>query len=301
MAESEPVLTVAICTRNRHESLLRALGSLAGQRGESTWEVLVVDNASQDGSGEAARSLRDDFPVPLAIAIEPEPGLSHARNRALRSARGRALVFADDDVTFREGWLAAHLQAFADPDVIATGGPIRPVLPEDLDADWRQFLESELGGPTSRYDFGQELQEIPGSRGLLLPFGANFGVERAAALSVGGFRADLGWGRRRIPGEETDLLQRLVARPGRMLYLPDAAVDHHIEAARATREHYLRWCRGYGRSLARLDPPRGARERIGRALHQFARALRWSMGGGDIRARRERESALGHALELLAR
>ena len=47
MAESEPALTVAICTRNRRDSLLRALASLAGQETSAAWDVLVVENASE--------------------------------------------------------------------------------------------------------------------------------------------------------------------------------------------------------------------------------------------------------------
>ena len=56
MAESEPALTVAICTRNRRDSLLRALASLARQETRAAWDVLVVENASEDDTG-AARTV----------------------------------------------------------------------------------------------------------------------------------------------------------------------------------------------------------------------------------------------------
>src|SRR5206468_3234707 len=108
MAESEPALTVAICTRNRRELLLRALASLAAQQARAAWDVLVVENASDDDTRTAVAALAGDFPVPLAVASEPVRGLSHARNRALREARGRAVVFLDDDATCRAGWVAAH-------------------------------------------------------------------------------------------------------------------------------------------------------------------------------------------------
>jgi len=299
MAESESALTVAICTRNRRASLVRALASLARQESSADWDVLVVDNGSEDDTRDAVAALGRDFPVRLALVSEPDHGLSHARNRALRDANGRAVVYIDDDVTLRAGWVEAHARALAGPDVLATGGPILPVLPEGLGAEWRAFLEGELGGPTGRYDFGREPQEIPGPRGILLPFGGNLGVVRSLALEVGGFRTDLGWGPRRIPGEETEFLRRLRRLPGRILYVPDAALDHHLDAARTSPDAYLRWNRSYGRALVRLRPPRRAGERIARIGRQLLRALWWTLRGRDLRSRRESERSLGQLLELL--
>jgi glycosyltransferase involved in cell wall biosynthesis len=298
MAESEPALTVVICTRNRRDSLLRALASLARQQTSAPWDVLVVENASEDDTRAAATALARDFPVPLAVASEPALGLSHARNRALALARGRAVVFLDDDAACRDGFVDAHAAGFAAPDVLATGGPILPVLPRDLEPAWRGFLEQQIGGPTSRYDFGSAPQEIPGPGGALLPFGANLGLARDAALAEGGFRTDLGWGRRLVPGEETALLQRLQRRSGRILYLPGAAVDHYVDAERCSLAYFLRWSRGYGRSLVRLAPPASALERARRAAVQLAHTARLCTRG-DLAARRAREIALGQALELL--
>jgi GT2 family glycosyltransferase len=298
MAESEPALTVAICTRNRRDSLLRALASLAEQVARTPWDVLVVENASEDDTRAAVGAIARDFPVPLAIESEPALGLSHARNRALHRARGRAVVYLDDDATCHAGWVDAHAAGLAAPGVLATGGRIVPVLPGDLEPGWRAFLEQQMGAPTGRYDFGPQVQEIPGPRGVLLPFGGNLGLARRAAIDAGGFRTDLGWGRRMIPGEETELLQRL-QRSGRILYLPDAAIDHHLDAERTSLAYYLRWSRGYGRSLVRLAPPANARERVRRALTQLARAAWLGARGRALETRRAREIAWGQALELL--
>jgi glycosyltransferase involved in cell wall biosynthesis len=297
MAESEPALTIAICTRNRRAELLRALASLAAQRARVAWDVLVVENASEDDSRAAVEAIAHDFPVPLALASEPVRGLSAARNRALAVARAPALVYLDDDATCRPGWVEAHARALAAPSVLATGGRILPVLPSGLPERWRAFLEQELGGPTGRYDFGPEPAEC-GPGGPALPFGGNLGIARNAALSAGGFRTDLGYGPQMIPGEETALLQRIQRGPGRILYLPDAVIDHHIDAERTSIAAYQRWYRGFGRSLARLDPPANARERWRRAAIELARAARAAMRGRSPRALRERECALGHAAEL---
>ena len=56
-----------------------------------------------------------------------------------------------------------------------------------------------------------------------------------AARASGGFRTDLGWGCVMIPGEDTDMMLRLEARGGRLAYVPDATVDHHIAFERCNR------------------------------------------------------------------
>src|SRR5439155_2663849 len=81
MAEPDAALTIAICTRNRRDLVLRALASLAAQRARAAWDVLVVENAGSDDTREAVAALARDFPVPLAVPTEPARGLPHARNR----------------------------------------------------------------------------------------------------------------------------------------------------------------------------------------------------------------------------
>jgi len=300
MAKPETALTVAICTRNRRAWLLRALASVAEQRASVAWDVLVVENASEDDTRAAVTSLANDFPVRLAVASEPLRGVSAARNRALAEAGARAVLFLDDDETCRAGWVEAHARALAAPDVIATGGRILPVLPSDLPEPWRAFLERDPGGPTGRYDFGPLPAEC-GPGGPALPFAGNLGIARDAALAAGGFRTDLGRRAQMIPGEETALLQRMQRGPGRILYLPDAVIDHHLDAERISLAAYRRWYRGLGRALARIDPPANRRERLGRAARELARAAWWGLRGRDPHALRRHEGALGHALELLYR
>ena len=66
---------------------------------------------------------RGDLMVRLQYVREPRPGLSVARNRALREIRTDVLLFTDDDVEVDHNWIGVHAAAFADPDVDATSGP----------------------------------------------------------------------------------------------------------------------------------------------------------------------------------
>jgi glycosyltransferase involved in cell wall biosynthesis len=304
-----PEFTVAVCTRDRRESLSRTLDSIAEQQARASCEVLVVDNGSADGTLESVHERRADFPAPLRIESEKVPGVGSARNRAIESARGRVVLFTDDDATCRPGWLQAHAAAFADPSVVGTGGRILPKLPPEAPEWLRQALPTEGGGPTARYDFGSQPEEILAGGPILPAFTANMGVVRECALAVGGFRTDVGPGSRIPFAEDVEFFERILDLPGRCLYVPDAVVDHHISPARITREYYLGWHVDLGRASVATREPLGRMERVGELLRYGLRFATWAGRAhwrhGDthleLHALRKREAARGRCLELLGR
>jgi glycosyltransferase involved in cell wall biosynthesis len=304
-------ITVVICTRNRKDSLLQTLATVAPQRAPIAWDVMVVDNGSEDGTAAAVRELAERFPVPLSLVPEPRQGLSFARNRALEDAEGEFVVFLDDDVNCLPGWLAAHARAQSDAEVAATGGRIEPLLPAETLPWLRELIMSENGGPASRYDLGDEPLEFRRQRHVPLPCGANFGLRRALARRLGGFKVDLGWGRRMIPGEESELLGRVLASGGVIRYVPDAHAQHRIQSARSTPEYYRRWYRGHGRATVRANPPADVPRRLARIAEELPKIALWTCRAGwrrwrsmlDARAYgealRKGAKAQGRLLELI--
>ena len=303
-------LTVAICTFGRPLSLQQTLATLAGQSWDGVWEVLIIDNdggASARLQGMAALAV--DLPVDLRVTVESRRGLAFARNRALAEARGDAIVFTDDDVNCMPGWLAAHGDALRDPSVMGTAGRILPILPESASVCFRTLYSSENGGPAARYDYGDEPQVIELGGALQPPFGANMAVRRDTARSLGGFRTELGWGQRMVPGEETDLCRRILSAGGQLLYVPSAVVEHRIDAHRMTHDYYVRWWRGEGRSQVFLDPPRGWVRRTAMAgrlcwslakdIRRQRRARRRRAVMREIRVLQRRSHSEGMLLELL--
>ena len=308
-AETTVDLTVAICTLDRSESLRQTLRTLATQSWGGSWDILIVDNGGGTASGQEACAAVRGLPVDLRVTVEARRGLSFARNRALAEARGDAIIFIDDDVNCLPGWLAAHGDALRDPAVAGIGGRILPVLPESAPECFRLLYTQKHGGPASRYDFGDEPRQItPGGR-VKPPFGANMALRRALALSLGGFRTDLGWGERMLPGEETELFRRILAAGGRVLYVPAAAVEHRIEPTRVTFGYYARWWRGYGRASVRLNPPRGPVQRmtmvgqlcwgVAREARRLRRARRRRDVVRELGALQKRSQSEGGLLELL--
>jgi glycosyltransferase involved in cell wall biosynthesis len=93
--EAEPervTVSVIIPTRNRRELLLRALRSVLRQR-EVTLSVVVVDEASTDGSAEAVHRLGD--PRVHVVRHESARGVSQARNTGLQQVESRWAVIHD--------------------------------------------------------------------------------------------------------------------------------------------------------------------------------------------------------------
>lgn len=304
-----PEFTVAICTRDRRASLSRTLESLTGQRADAVWETLVVDNGSSDDTVAWVGERAAGFPVPLRLASEKTRGAGAARNRAVAEARGRVVLFTDDDASCRPGWLQAHAAAFADPSVVGTGGRILPILPPGTPAWLQRAMPHEQGGPTARYDFGSQPAEIVAGGPILPAFTANMGVVRECALSVGGFRTDVGPGTRIPFAEDVEFFERILELPGRCLYVPDAVVEHHIAPDRTTRAYYLGWHVDLGRASIAMREPMGLAERLGKLLRYGLRLATWAGRARwrqhdphrELYAIRKRETARGRCLELLGR
>jgi len=118
MASSEPIdLTIAICAHNpREDYLAEALSAIAAQEPlplGRTCEFLLIDNASK--APLAGRVVLP--PITSArIVREEKLGLIHARLRSFHEARGRVILYVDDDNVLRPDYLREVLAAFnADP------------------------------------------------------------------------------------------------------------------------------------------------------------------------------------------
>jgi L-malate glycosyltransferase len=243
-------LSVILATRNRVATLRGTLDALAGHDVAGLrWEVIVVDNASSDGT--PAMLAACSGALPLVILSEPELGKNRAMNRALGAARGELLVFTDDDVRPEPGWLAA-LHACADrwPDASVFGGVIRPLYPPETPAWLRSHHFARAAFASFEYSQPEGPLAPP-----LLPFGCNFAV-RADVMRRERFLETVGPRGADYPmGGETELLARLRRGGHRIIYVPSAAVGHIVRPQQLAPS----WLNGrayrHGRGLVRLAPP----------------------------------------------
>jgi len=258
--ERWPVLiTVAICTRNRAESLRRTLESLAAMRvpGDVAWEVVVVNNGGTDHTDQVIAAFASRLPI--RREFEPQPGLSRARNRAVDAANGDYIVWTDDDVIVDPGWLAAYAEAFRRwPEAAVFGGRITPRLEEPVPR-WFLGTQALWIGMLGTRDFGDA--DLPLClAGERLPYGPNFAIR---AIEQRKYRYDTelghapGQGRR---GEEMDVVERLLRSGASGYWVPQAKVEHCFTRGQLTTPCAARFYASIGETVAFRDRPAASGE-----------------------------------------
>ncbi len=241
-------ITVILCTYNRCHDLQTALDSVAASILPETvsWDVLVVDNNSNDQTREVVSQHCLKNPGHFKYLFEPSPGKSHALNSGIREATGDVLAFMDDDVTVEPTWLQNLTEALNNNDWAGTGGRIILQWPSSVP----EWLVKE--GPLARHGFpgfdqGTEPCALTGP-----PFGTNMAFHKTMFEKHGGFRLDLGPSpHNEIRNEDTEFGRRLISAGERIRYVPQAIVYHPVPAEKLHQKHFLKWGFDKGRGEAR--------------------------------------------------
>jgi glycosyltransferase involved in cell wall biosynthesis len=244
--------TVAICTYNGSQRISLVLEALARQDfPHEDWEVLVIDNASTDVTGEVAdRFIKENLGGCGRVVREEQPGLSFARARAVQEARGEIICFLDDDNIPAPYFVAAARQAFAErPQTGVIGGRVLPrweTKPTPLAEAVAPFALAicDLGGRAQRVDAvgGGIVGAGLCVRTELLQIIYKYG-ETAARVSGR-------QGKNLMSGE--DLVISVVARQlgWECWYVPALQIEHILPASRMKKDYLLRLYDGMGRGQA---------------------------------------------------
>jgi glycosyltransferase involved in cell wall biosynthesis len=118
-------ITVVIPVYNRRDAIAQTVASVAGQRDASVASVIVVDDASTDGSAEAAARC----PGTEVVRLDVNGGSAAARNAGLARVTTPWVAFLDSDDLWRPGLLRA-LWPHTARDVLVSGAAV-------LEADGR--------------------------------------------------------------------------------------------------------------------------------------------------------------------
>ena len=222
-------LSICIVNWNRRDLLQNLLASLKPARAGLNTELILVDNASSDGSAEMVAA---DFPDVVLVRNTQNLGFSKANNQAVARARGRLLLFLNNDTIVRPGTLAQMVKFLDEhPDVVAVGPRltagdgqprdrymILPTLPVLLDRirflHWTRLFH----GSYQRYRRGrfnaevtQAVGQIPGSAVM---------VRKDQFLACGGWDEGFEFG-----CEDFDLSARL-KEYGLLYYVANAEIVH---------------------------------------------------------------------------
>lgn len=227
-AQRRPTISCIVAGRNERETIAQAVRSLFDQDLPPD-EILVVDDASDDGMLDAVRPLRRLGPVRVVRnrGASGRAGRPSATNLGLRLSRGEIVVSLDADTTFDRGMLRHLVAPFADPRVGVVAGNIRVRNAEPSLLARLQRLEYAQGIElhkrfTDLYD------------GTLFASGAIGAYRRAALRERGGWSQDV--------AEDADVSLNLRKAGWRVVFAPGAVARTDVpETLGALLRQRARW------------------------------------------------------------
>ena len=236
---SGPDVSICVCTVHRAAMLQRCLDSLArlllpaGLR----VEIVVVDNDAQGSARLAAARVAQRCAWPLRYVVEPEPGVSFARNRCVMEAAAPWVAFIDDDEAAAPDWLAQLWRVASSGQVDGVFGPVLAeyaTVPDPV-------LRASGAHQRPRYPTGTRMAWGDCRTGNVL-------FRRELHPRVGGFGERFA----HSGGEDCDFFWCALELGARLVWCDEAIVREHVPAERMTSGWVLRRAYVGGRNFTTL-------------------------------------------------
>ena len=215
--------SIIIVTWNALEHLKNFLPSVTNTD-YPDYEIIIADNASDDGSKEWVKST---YPEIKIASFNGNYGYCGGNNRAVPFAEKEILVFLNNDVKVSQNWLYGLNEAFNEKDVVAAQPKIRSLE----QPDYFEYAGA-AGGYIDKYGFpfcrGRIFNEVEKDEGqyndktdLFWASGAALAITKEAFIDHKGFDEDF-----EFHMEEIDLCWRLQNQGQRIVYAPESVVYH---------------------------------------------------------------------------
>lgn len=189
--------SVVVPVRGRSDDLIRCVECLINQDFPAdSYEILVCDDGSSAADAAEIRQFCESHATVRYLRQDPK-GPAAARNLGIANAKAPIVAFTDSDTLPTRGWLAAILEPFSDPEVVAVEGPVRTPRPAE-----------------------SPLEEAPRNEGGV-HLTANMAYRRQVLLDVGGLDEEFPL----AAFEDVDLALSVRGR-GHFAWAPNAVVMH---------------------------------------------------------------------------
>jgi len=284
-----PELAVVIVNRNGKDALARCLESLRESAQGKDWEVIIADNASDDGSPEV---VSRNFPKFKLLRTGGNLGFAKANNMAWKQTRSPFVLFLNPDTVVHPGSLELLVEGMTrDPQAGACG----PLLLREGNKPqvsfggrvgfFRELLQKSLLNPYYKRRLGSTCRprEVSWVSGACL-LARREAIEQAAGFDEKYF----------LYFEDIDLCARMAARGWKILFIPQARVFH--EGGAATRQ-FAPSRLEYRKSQLRFYKKHDSRASL-RLLRSYLRLNFFLLGLKDI-ARKNRNADLRKFRQLL--
>lgn len=241
MRQEAPIeISILVVSFNTRELTLQALRSVVRETAGIPFELIVVDNASRDGS---AAVIAAEFPDIRLLALTDNVGFARANNLAAAEARGRYLLLLNPDTVVRDRAIE-RLHAFArrrpaariwGGRTVFAGGHLNPASCWGRMTPWNLlcratgltaiFRETTLFNGEAYGGFARDRE-----RAVDIVSGCFLLIERDFWNELGGFDPQFF-----MYGEEADLCLRARALGARPAITPEATIVHHGGASEPVR------------------------------------------------------------------
>lgn len=232
--------SLIIPTYNRCGILPILLNSICIQQTAYEFEVIIIDNGSNDETEKICKSYLTKIKN-LYYIYNKEPGLLTGRHTGLRNSKSEILCFLDDDVELNSNYVDSLVGLFnADNTVNFATGPCLPEFeinpPDWLSYFWEQVPEGKYCGWLSLLDFGKKMKTISPN----YVWGLNFCCKKTTMLQLGGFNPDcVPEHLQQFQGDgETGLTQKAINSGIDAVYHPGLELRHYVSQERLTTEYF---------------------------------------------------------------
>lgn len=248
-------ISIVICTYNGVSRLQPTLESIFSLkiRDEISWELIIVDNASNDGTSSFCKSLIDkyDFQEKSRIVFEEKAGCNNARLRGLQETRYKWLLFCDDDNHLFPDYIekAWSILQF-NPNIGVLGGQGVPLFETEKPVWFDQYSRSFAIGPQAKKE-----GELKNKCTKLYSAGSFFRKEvlmfyydrNFKTIMVGPKGDDL------TRGEDTEWCFLIQLQGYSLWYSNDLKFYHFMTKTRMTWEYYLKLKKGISSGAAKME------------------------------------------------
>jgi len=247
-------VSIIICAYNASKRIVPTLQHLQKQQFNKpiSWEVIVVNNASDDNTSEIASEVWNQNPVTnFSVIREEKPGLMYARQLGLESANYEIVSFIDDDNWVESLWVQKVADVFAMNEKIGACSGRSEAVFESAAPEWFSLFESSFA-------VGRQASEsgiIDDKKGYLWGAGFSFRKSLWFRLQKKGFK-NLTVGRQGkniYSGEDTELCYAFRLMGYQLYYDNDLSLKHYMPEGRMNFSYVEKMSKGFGKANVHLN------------------------------------------------
>ena len=221
--KATPLVSIVVLTYNNLALTRECLESIEQNTYYPNCEVIIVDNASIDGSSDYLRQFVEGKPSWKAIFNEKNVGFAAGNNVGIRAAAGEYIVLLNNDTKVTPGWLKNLIRPFRAHDRIGLTGPVTNNIGNEARIDIKYADKDEMVERARRY-------MAKNSRKLLYVHNVAFfcvAISRCVVEQVGLLDERFGLGF----FEDDDYCRRVKEAGYDIVIVEDSFIHHHLSAS----------------------------------------------------------------------